>query len=303
MTRAKLGRVLTAMVTPFDREGAVDYEQTKRLAYALIESGSDGIVVAGTTGESSTLSTEEKLRLFTVVKEVVGDRGAVIAGTGGNNTFQSVQLTKEAARISVDGILSVVPYYNKPTQEGLFRHFCTIAEATDLPLLLYNIPSRSIISLSLDTTIKLSQVLNIVGIKEASGNFDQIAQIIRGTEEGFLVYSGEDSHTLPILSIGGYGVISVVSHLVGQQLSQMIQNYLNGDVASAAQTHRRLLPLMKSMFVVTNPAPVKYALGLAGFPVGTPRLPLVEPDEVSKASIESTLNEYQFDLKVESWLQ
>ena len=298
MTTAKLGRVLTAMVTPFDREGAVDYEQAKRLALALIESGSDGIVVAGTTGESSTLSTEEKLKLFAEVKSAVGDKGIVIAGTGSNNTFQSVQLTKEAAQVGVDGVLSVVPYYNKPTQEGLLRHFCTIAEATDLPLLLYNIPSRSMISLSLDTTIKLSQKINIVGIKEASGNFDQIAQILQGTDEDFLVYSGEDSHTLPILAIGGYGVISVVSHLVGHQLSQMIQKYMSGDVSTAAQIHRHLLPLMKSMFVVTNPAPVKYALGLAGFPVGNPRLPLVEPDEESKAIIASTLKKYQLDLKM-----
>ncbi|MBI2866519.1 MAG: 4-hydroxy-tetrahydrodipicolinate synthase, partial [Chloroflexi bacterium] len=211
-----LGRLLTAMVTPFDEAGQVDYAQACRLALALLESGSDGLVVAGTTGEGPTLTHEEKLRLFKEVRSAVGERGAVVAGTGTYSTVESIKLTQEAESIGVDAAMLVVPYYNRPTQEGLFQHFATIARGTSLPCILYNVPSRTVTSLAPDTVIRLSQqVPNIAGVKEASGDFNAIARIIEGSRPGFRVWSGNDNDTLPILALGGYGVISVASHLVG----------------------------------------------------------------------------------------
>lgn len=292
----KLGPLLTAMVTPFDSSNNIDYEQAKRLALSLLRSGSDGLVLSGTTGESPTLTREEKLRLFAEVKSAVGSLGAVIAGTGSYSTQESIELTREAERAGADGVLLVVPYYNKPTQEGLFQHFQAIAESTSLPCIPYNIPSRSVINLSVETMVKLSRIDNIVGVKEASGNFEQIARIIQETPDDFLVYSGNDSDTLPILALGGYGVISVASHLVGNQIKEMMQRFLKGEVREAARIHRNLLPLVDALFVVSNPIPLKFALELVGFPVGKPRLPLVEPDGKSKAVIESTLKKYRIDL-------
>ncbi len=294
----KLGRLITAMVTPFGEEGEVDYRQVRRLASALLNSGSDGLVVVGTTGESPTLVRAEELRLFSEVKSAVGEQGAVIAGTGSNSTAEAVETTKEAERIGVDACLLVVPYYNKPTQEGLYQHFKTIAESTSLPCILYNVPSRTITSLSAETVIRLSQIENIIGVKEASSNLDQIAKIIDGAREGFLVYSGNDSDTLPILALGGYGVISVASHLVGNQIKEMISSFIEGKTDRAARLHRHLLPLVNALFVVSNPIPVKYAVNHIGFPVGKPRLPLTEPDEKTAAFIRDTLKNYQIDLPV-----
>ena len=294
----KLGRLITAMVTPFDEEGEVNYEQAKKLALALLNSGSDGILVVGTTGESPTLIREEELRIFSEVKSAVGERGTVIAGTGSNSTAEALATTKGAEQIGVDACLLVVPYYNKPTQEGLYQHFKTIAESTSLPCILYNVPSRTVTSLSADTTIKLSQIDNIIGIKEASGNLGQVAKIISQTEQDFLVWSGNDGDTLPILTLGGYGVISVASHLVGNQIKAMIDNFINGKTSEAASIHRRLLPLIDALFIVSNPIPVKYALNHIGFNVGKPRLPLTEPDEKSAALIKDTLKNYQIALPV-----
>lgn len=291
-----LGRLITAIVTPFDSEGNVDYQQAKKLARALLDSGSDGVLVSGTTGESPTLTWDEKLRLFAEVKSAVSDRGVIIAGTGSNDTRQSQELTKAAESIGVDACLLVVPYYNKPTQRGLYEHFKAIAESTTLPCMLYNVPSRTVANLAADTVIKLSLFDNIIGVKEASGNLRQIASIIQGTRSDFLVYSGNDADTLPVLSLGGFGVISVASHLVGFQIKDMINKFLDGQTQEAALIHRRLLPLVNSMFVVTNPAPVKYALGHIGFPVGEPRLPLVKPDESSAEVITMTLDNYKIDL-------
>ena len=291
---ANLGRLITAMVTPFDEKGEVDYRQARKLARALFESGSDGVVVSGTTGECPTLSKEEKLRLFAEVKSEVG-RG-VVAGTGSYNTRESIELTKEAERIGVDAILLVVPYYNKPTQEGLFQHFKAIVESTTLPCILYNVPSRTVTNLAAETVVRLAQIDNIVGVKEASGNLEQIARIIQDTRRDFLVYSGNDSDTLPMLALGGYGVVSVASHLVGNQIKAMIGKYLDGQAKEAADIHRRLLPLMNALFVVANPVPVKYALNHIGFPVGKPRLPLVEPDEKTKILIQNTLKAYSIDI-------
>jgi 4-hydroxy-tetrahydrodipicolinate synthase len=292
----QFGRLLTAMVTPFGADGEVDYAQTKKLAKALLDSGSDGLVVAGTTGESATLSYEEKLRLFSEVKSAVGNKGTVLAATGNYNTAESLELTREAEKTGVDGCLLVVPYYNRPTQEGLFQHFKTIAEGTSLPCIVYNVPSRTVTNLNAETTISLNKIENIVGIKEASANFDQIAKIIREVKEDFLVYSGNDGDTLPILGLGGYGVISVASHLVGLQMQRMMEAFLKGRNKEAADYHHKLMPLINALFVVSNPIPIKYALNYLGFRVGKPRLPLTEPDEKSKAVIEQTLKNYKIDL-------
>ena len=294
------GRLLTAMVTPFDAEGEVDYEQAKNLARALLDSGSDGLIISGTTGESPTLSREEKLRLFTEVKSAIANRGTIIAGTGSYNTRESQELTKEAERIGVDACLLVVPYYNRPTQQGLFEHFEAIAQATTLPCILYNVPSRTVANLDSDTVIKLSQIDNIVGVKEASGNLRQVAEIVQGTRDGFLVYSGNDGDTLLILALGGYGVISVASHLVGIQIKEMIERFLSSRTQEAASIHRHLLPLINAMFINPNPMPVKYALNYLGFPAGKPRLPLVKPDEKSAEIIRATLKNYKIDLPLAS---
>ena len=298
MRKYRLGHLLTAMVTPLDARGKVDYQQAKKLALSLLDSGSDGLVVSGTTGECPTLNREEKLQLFAEMKSAVAGRGAVVAGTGNYDTKESQELTKEAEKIGVDACLLVVPYYNRPTQQGLWEHFKAIAQSTALPCIIYNVPSRTVTNLAADTLIKLSQIDNIVGVKEASGNFGQIAEIVQGTREDFLVYSGNDSDTLPILALGGYGVISVASHLVGVQIKDMIEKFLNGKPDEAAKIHRYLLPLINALFIVSNPVPVKWALNHVGFPVGKPRLPLVEPDESSADLIRATLKNYKIDLPV-----
>jgi len=294
----KLGRLLTAMVTPFSKKGEVDYKQAKKLALALLNSGSDGVLIVGTTGESPTLIRQEELRLFSEVKSVVGERGAVIAGTGSNSTAEAVEATKEAERIGVDACLLVVPYYNKPPQEGLYQHFKTVAQSTNLPCILYNVPSRTATNLSAETVIRLSQIDNIIGVKEASGNMDQISYIINNAREDFLVWSGNDGDTLPILALGGYGIISVASHLVGKQIKEMIDSFVGGKTGKAAEIHRHLLPLVNALFIVSNPIPVKYAVNYVGFNVGKPRLPLTEPDEKTAAFIRDTLKNYKIDLPV-----
>jgi len=295
---AKLGRLLTAMVTPFNDQGGVDEEQAKKLARALLDSGSEGLVVSGTTGESPTLTWEEKLRLFALVRSAIGHRGDLVAGTGSYSTAESIELTREAERLGADAVLLVVPYYNKPTQDGLFAHFRAIAQSTHLPCILYNVPSRTVTSLTADTAIKLSRIENIVGIKEASGNLEQVARILQEARPGFLVWSGNDADTFSILALGGHGVISVASHLVGLQMQDMIQRLLRGDVAGAAALHRHLLPLFNALFIVSNPIPVKYAVNAVGFRVGDPRLPLTPPDEKSAAQIRDTLKRYRIDLAV-----
>ncbi len=294
----KIGRTLTAMVTPFTEQGEVDYEQAKKLALALISSGSHGVVVVGTTGESPTLVRAEEIRLFREIKEAVGGRGAVIAGTGSNSTAEALEATKEAEKAGVDACLLVVPYYNKPTQEGLYQHFKAIAESTSLPCILYNVPSRTVVNLAPETVIRLSQVNNIIGIKEASGNLEQISRIIANVRDDFLVWSGNDSDTLPMLALGAYGVISVASHLVGNQITEMIYSFISGRVNEAAKIHRQLIPLFSALFVVSNPIPVKYALNHIGFRVGKPRMPLCEPDEKSAAVIREALKTCHIDLPV-----
>src|SRR5713101_9288199 len=250
----EIGRLLTAMVTPFDDEGQVDYAQAKRLALALLDSGSDGVVVAGTTGEAPTLSHDEKLRLFAEVKSAIDGRGAVIAGTGTYNTAESVELSREAERTGADALLLTTPYYSKPPQEGIYRHFETIARATSLPCILYNIPGRTGVNVTAETMMRLSRVPNILGVKEASGDLEQISRLIEDAREGFCVWSGDDQLTLPIMAIGGYGVISVTSHLAGSQMREMIEAHLAGRTDEAARLHRRLLPLMTAlMTAASNP--------------------------------------------------
>ncbi len=294
----ELGRLITAMVTPFNEDGSVSYEQAKRLALSLLKSGSEGLVLVGTTGESPTLVRQEELRLFAEIKSAVGEQGAIIAGTGSNSTAEALEATREAERTGVDACLLVVPYYNKPTQEGLYRHFKTIAGGTSLPCILYNVPSRTVVSLSAETVIRLSRVDNIVGVKEASGNLGEIARIIENTGDDFIVWSGNDSDTLPILALGGYGVISVASHLVGNQIGEMIESFTNGRTDRAAEIHRHLMPLFNALFVVANPIPLKYALNHIGFRVGKPRPPLYEPDEKTAAQIREALKDYHIDLAV-----
>lgn len=298
MGKNRPGRLLTAMVTPFDAQGEVDYQLARKLALSLMDSGSDGIVVSGTTGESPALNREEKLQLFAEMKSALGNRGIVIAGTGSYNTKEGQELTKEAEKIGVDACLLVVPYYNKPTQQGLWEHFKIIAHSTTLPCILYNVPSRTVTNLDADTVIKLSHIDNIVGVKEASGNLGQITEIIHGTKEDFLVYSGNDSDTFPILALGGYGVISVSSHLVGIQIKDMIEKFLDGQIQESARMHRYLLPLVNALFIVSNPMPIKWALNYVGFPVGKPRLPLIEPDEKSANLIKEMLKNYKIDLPI-----
>lgn len=287
----EFGRVLTAMATPFDDSGAVNYTQAAALVKHLIDNGSDGIVVAGTTGESPTLSDDEKIRLVRTVKEAVGGRAAVVAGTGTNDTKHSIHLTKEAQRAGADGILLVNPYYNRPSQDGLYAHFRAVAESTPLPCMLYNIPGRTGVNCLPETIAKLSEIPNITAVKEASGNLDQSSEIRSRTKDDFRIYSGDDSLTLPILSVGGSGVVSVASHLVGREIQEMVRSYERGDARKALQIHIRLFPLFKVLFITTNPVPLKAALNASGFKVGTPRLPLVEATPKEKEQIQAVLKE------------
>jgi 4-hydroxy-tetrahydrodipicolinate synthase len=295
----KLGRCLTAMVTPFknDKKQDVDYEETKRLAKALVASGNDGLVLAATTGEAPTLSWEEELRIFQEVKSAVGDKPTLIAYTGSNSTREAVENTEKAEKIGVDACLSVVPYYNKPNQEGIYQHFRAVAECTSLPIIMYNIPGRVVVEMTPETIARLSQIKNIIGVKEASGKMDTVAQTISNAREGFLVWSGNDNDTLPIMAMGGYGVIGVTTHLCGKQYKKMIDLIVADKIQEAAAIHRHLVPLVNAMFSVTSPAPIKYTLNKLGFNVGNPRLPLVAVTKAEADKIDAILKNYTFDLK------
>jgi 4-hydroxy-tetrahydrodipicolinate synthase len=279
------GRVSTAMVTPFDSKGHIDFAKTTVLINHLIENGSDSLVVAGTTGESPTLSKEEKIALFKHVVKVVDKRIPVIAGTGSNNTYATIELTKKAEEIGVDAIMIVAPYYNKPNQEGLYQHFKAVAEATTLPIMVYNIPGRSVVNIAPETIIRLSKIDNIVAVKEASGNLNAMTAIIAGTDDDFLLYSGDDGLTIPVLSVGGVGIVSVASHVIGNEMQEMVSAFLNGDIKEAAKKHQQLLPLMEGLFKAPSPAPVKTALQVKGLDVGSVRLPLVPLNEQERSQI------------------
>ncbi|WP_368504097.1 4-hydroxy-tetrahydrodipicolinate synthase [Alkalihalophilus sp. As8PL] len=285
------GHVWTAMVTPFDSVGNVDFDKTKKLIDYLIDHGTETLVIAGTTGESPTLSEEEKVALFQFAVKYVNKRASVVAGTGTNNTASSIQLTEKAQLAGVDGVMLVTPYYNKPSQRGLYEHFSTIAASTDLPVMLYNVPGRTSVHLGADTIIELAKTKNITAVKEASGDLEQMASIIENTADDFFVYSGDDSLTLPALSIGADGVVSVVSHVAGREMQKMIQAFIAGNVESAAQIHRSLLPVMKAMFHAPNPTCVKYALQVIGIDVGGIRLPLVPLTKDEQKFVLSTIQE------------
>ncbi len=284
------GKVATAMVTPFDHKGNIDFEKTTQLINYLISNGSDALVIAGTTGESPTLSTEEKLALFRHSVKVVDGRVPVVAGTGSNNTYASIELTKKAEEIGVDAIMIVAPYYNKPNQEGLYQHFKTIAESTELPVMLYNIPGRSVINMSVDTIVRLAELPNVVALKDASGDLDAMTAIIAQTGDDFALYSGDDGLTLPVLAIGGTGIISVASHIIGNEMQEMVKLYESGNPKEAAKIHQRIVPVMKSLFAAPSPTPVKTALQLKGLDVGSVRLPLVPLTEEERQTLVSTLN-------------
>lgn len=271
----KLGSIGTAMVTPFNEDGKIHYEVTTLLINHLIDNGTNSLIVNGTTGESPTLSEEEKEQLLAHAISIVDGRIPVIAGTGSNDTQASVRATERAEQLGADGAMLVVPYYNKPDQKGMYEHFRRIAENTSLPILLYNIPGRSGVNMSADTVIRLSKITNIEAVKEASGDLAQMAAIIEGTHDAFRVYSGDDALTLPLLAIGGAGVISVSSHIAGLEMQRMISDFQNGNTASAATHHQTLMPLFQAVFSKPNPVPIKYFLRKAGLPVGGVRLPLV----------------------------
>jgi 4-hydroxy-tetrahydrodipicolinate synthase len=296
---AEIGRLLTAMVTPFDDDGEINYKKARKLAKALINSGSDGLVIGGTTGESPSMSDDEKIRLFAEVKEEVGEQAAVIAGTTDNNHRKSIELSKEAEAVGVDALLLTVPAYNKPPQDGLYEHFKAIAASTSLPGILYNVPSRTSLNMTHETTLKLAEIDNIIGVKEASSDPEQITWIIDGAPDGFKVWSGNDDETFSIMCTGGYGIVSVAAHIVGKQIQAMIGKILEGDVESAAAEHRRLLPIFKAIFWVTNPVPIKYAVNRAGMDIGGTRLPLWGPDDDFKAKFNPVMDSYDIDLPVD----
>lgn len=286
------GNVITAMVTPFKEDGSVNYDVAEKLAVHLAENGTDTFIVCGTTGESPSMSWDEEYQLFKCVLQAVSGKAKVIAGCGSNSTKEAVAATQEAAKMGVHGSLQVVPYYNKPPQAGLYRHFQAIAEAVpELPLLLYNVPGRTGQNLQPQTVARLAEIDNIVGIKESTGNIDQASQMRRLTPPEFQIYSGDDYMTLPLLSVGAKGIVSVASHLVGLQLQQMIQAFKDGKVQAATDIHLKLFPLFKVLFATANPIPVKAALNLQGWDVGSTRLPLYEAESELTQQLETVLEE------------
>ncbi len=285
------GRLLTAMVTPFDGDGRVDLALAGRLARHLVDEGSDGLIVSGTTGESPTLSWQEQHQLLEAVRQAVGPGVKILAGTGSNSTAEAVEATNQAAFAGADGALVVVPYYNKPPQEGLEAHFRAIAKAApELPLMLYNIPGRTGCALAPATVARLMECPNVVSFKAASGTTDEVTQLRLLCGSKLAVYSGDDGLLLPMLSVGAVGVVSVASHLVGRRLKAMIEAYISGQVAVALGYHEQLQPLFKALFATTNPIPVKAALELSGWPVGPPRLPLLPLDSTMRDSLSKILN-------------
>jgi 4-hydroxy-tetrahydrodipicolinate synthase len=291
------GSLITAMITPFGNDDEINWKEVDRIVDKLLEDGSDSILVSGTTGEAPTLTKKEKLELFARVKERVGNKAKVIAGTTTYCTKESVELTKEAEKIGVDGILATAPYYNRPPQDGLYLHFAKIASETSLPIIVYNIPSRTAVNVLPETLKRLANdYSNIVGVKEASGDMNQISTIRRLLPRPFLLYSGDDSMTLPLLSVGGDGVISVASHIVGKEIKEMINSYFKGDINRASELHLKLLPIFRVLFVTTNPIPLKEALNLLGYNVGKCRLPLSPIDTKSRAELIKVLKEYGFEI-------
>jgi len=283
------GEVLTAMVTPFSPDGEVNYAKAAKLAAFLAENGSDGLVVAGTTGESPTLTADEKLELFRVVVSAVGGKAKVVAGTGSNNTRQTVRFSEQAAECGVDGIMVVTPYYNKPSQEGLYMHFSAVAGAVPLPVMLYNVPGRTGVNMLAETTLRLAQLQNIVAVKEAGGDLEQISRLCTGAPSGFAVYSGDDAMTFPLMALGGCGTVSVAGHVAGKQIKEMVSACRQGDVDRARRLHHSLLPLFGVLFIASNPIPVKTAMNILGHDLGPVRLPLVGLTEPQLEQVKKVL--------------
>ncbi|MDN9010218.1 4-hydroxy-tetrahydrodipicolinate synthase [Brevibacillus laterosporus] len=286
---AIFGRIVTAMVTPFNDKGQIDWDRTEKLINYLIDTGSEALVVSGTTGESPTLSNQEKLDLFAFSVQKANGRVKVIAGTGCNDTEETISFSKEAAKTGIDAIMLVAPYYSRTSQEGLYQHFKAISEAVELPIMLYNVPGRTGINMTADTTLRLAELPNVVCIKEASGNLTQMAQIIERAPQGFELYSGDDGLTIPVLSIGGVGVVSVTSHVIGLEMKEMMDAFFKGDTSGAAALHRKLVPIFEGAFKYPNPTPIKAALNKKGIEVGGVRLPLVELTDEEASYIDEWL--------------
>ena len=282
-------RLFTAMITPYKENLEINFDAAAKLAEHLTENGSDGIVVCGTTGEAPVLSIEEKLGLFTVVKKTVGHKAEVWAGTGTNNTDLTIELSKKAQQCGVNGLLLVTPYYNKPSQNGLYEHFKKIADSVSIPVMLYNVPGRTSCNLLPQTVKRLSAIENIAAVKEASGDMDQVSLLASLLPERIAIYSGDDSMTLPMLAIGAQGVVSIASHLAGREILQMMTSFFNGDVSGARKIHNKLLPIFKGLFITSNPVPLKEAMNMLGYEVGGLRLPLVTASEEEKMLIKKML--------------
>jgi len=285
------GRVITAMVTPLDSQLNVDFGQAGKLAQRLIDSGTDTVLVGGTTGESPTLTDNERVRLVEAVLDAIGDKAPVIAGTGTNSTAASVALTKQAEALGAHGAMLVAPYYNKPPQNGLYAHFRTVAEATRLPVMVYNVPGRTSVNIAPETMGRLAEIENIVALKEAGGSADQASEMVRAVRGKLRVYSGDDSLTLPMMAVGACGVVSVVSNVAGRLVAEMVKAFAAGETARATELHLQLLPLFKGLFLTTNPIPVKAALRLQGFDAGGLRLPLIEATEEQIAAVRQAMVE------------
>ncbi|HEV3102435.1 MAG TPA: 4-hydroxy-tetrahydrodipicolinate synthase [Candidatus Dormibacteraeota bacterium] len=285
----EIGRLLTAMLTPFKSDGSVNYEAAEKLAVMLVADGSDGVVVSGTTGESPALSDDEKIELVKAIKKAIPGK-SVVAGTGSNDTHHSVKLSERAMKAGADALLAVVPYYNKPPQEGMFQHFRAISEVG--PTIMYNIQGRTAINMTAATTLRCAELPGIVGVKEASGDLDQMGLVCAGKPADFKVWSGDDSWTLPLLAVGGYGVICVVSHIAGRSMRKLIAAYEENDNDEARRIHLGLLPVIKTlMTMAANPVPIKSAVNAMGFPVGPFRLPLVPLTDAQLKSVMQTIRE------------
>lgn len=287
-----LGRVLTAMVTPYTKTGEVDYDKAQKLTEYLLTHGSDAVVVCGTTGESPTLTVPEKDKLWAAVIEAAKGKGKVVVGTTDNETAFSVDLAKRAEKAGADGLLAVVPYYNKPPQEGLYQHFKAIAQAADIPIILYNIPGRTGINMQVETVKRIvDECPNVVALKDSTGNLDQVSNLRKIMGPDFTIYSGDDSLTLPILSVGGSGVVSVASHLIGEQLQEMIAAFFAGDVKKALDLHLKYLPVFHKIFITANPIPIKTCMNMQGWDMGECRLPLIPANEEQKAILRDMMKE------------
>lgn len=291
------GRLLTAMVTPYTPDGAVDYAHARRLAAALVRNGNDGIVVTGTTGEAPLLSDDEKAKLWEEIKQELGDGGSVVAGSGTNDTRHSIALAKRAERAGADAILAVVPYYLRPPQEGIYQHMRAIAESTSLPVILYNVPSRTGINMTWETILRCAEIPNVIGDKEANGDLAHAARIIDGAP-GFRIWSGNDNDTFPLLCLGAYGAVGVTTHIVAGEQRRMLDAVLAGDITTAAAIHRRLVPLTDACFLNGSPSTIRYILRQLGMEIGAPRLPVVEPDEATGARVMAEVRRHALDVAV-----